>query len=107
MQRYSKRNRIISKILLASLVFSLTPGESSAEEGQLNQKYQMMSEPEVVYENKIISGKRSQNFNDGWKFYLGDLGNAESSNFNDSSWRNINLPHDYSIEQNYSKAMEA
>ena len=37
-------------------------------------------------------------FDDGWKFYRGDLSNAEAINFNDNNWRNVDLPHDWSIE---------
>lgn len=39
-----------------------------------------------------------------WKFYLGDAGeNASSYNFNDETWRILNLPHDWSIEGQYSR----
>lgn len=34
----------------------------------------------------------------GWKFLLGDPSGAESSSFADSSWRTVDLPHDWSIE---------
>ncbi len=34
----------------------------------------------------------------GWKFFLGDPGGAEATAFVDSSWRTVNLPHDWSIE---------
>ena len=34
----------------------------------------------------------------GWKFCLGDPGGAEATAFVDSSWRTVNLPHDWSIE---------
>ncbi len=37
--------------------------------------------------------------NDGWKFHLGDVDNAKLSDFNDTSWRTLNLPHDFQIEQ--------
>jgi len=33
-----------------------------------------------------------------WKFMRSDVDNAQSVNFDDSSWRTLNLPHDYSIE---------
>jgi beta-galactosidase len=33
-----------------------------------------------------------------WKFVLGDPSGAEASSFADSAWRNVNLPHDWSIE---------
>ena len=33
-----------------------------------------------------------------WKFFLGDPSGAEAPAFNDSSWRAVDLPHDWSIE---------
>src|SRR6185312_7904212 len=35
---------------------------------------------------------------EGWRFHRGDITNAEQANFKDNSWRNIDLPHDWSIE---------
>ncbi len=37
-------------------------------------------------------------FDDGWKFHRGNVINAEQTNFNDNNWRQVNLPHDWSIE---------
>jgi beta-galactosidase len=37
-------------------------------------------------------------FDPGWKFHRGDTVAAESVGFNDSSWRIVDLPHDWSIE---------
>lgn len=34
----------------------------------------------------------------GWKFMLGDPANAETTAFTDTTWRTVNLPHDWSIE---------
>jgi beta-galactosidase len=45
---------------------------------------------------------RKQLFDDNWKFFLGDNENAKSTNFNDESWRKLDLPHDWSIEGNVS-----
>jgi beta-galactosidase len=37
-------------------------------------------------------------FDAGWKFYRGDTASAESLDINDSGWRVVDLPHDWSIE---------
>jgi beta-galactosidase len=37
-------------------------------------------------------------FDEGWKFKLGDIEGAEKPEFSDTSWRDIDLPHDWSIE---------
>lgn len=34
----------------------------------------------------------------GWKFTLGDPALAEGAKFNDSAWRTLDVPHDWSIE---------
>src|SRR6266702_8114786 len=34
-----------------------------------------------------------------WKFLLGDQAGVESPSFDDSVWRSVDLPHDWSIEQ--------
>ncbi|SNR30401.1 beta-galactosidase [Flavobacterium sp. ov086] len=44
------------------------------------------------------SMERKQLFDYNWKFFLGDDAEAKTSNFNDTSWRNLDLPHDWSIE---------
>lgn len=38
-----------------------------------------------------------------WKFSLGDQEGAHLESFDDSSWRKLDLPHDWSIEGEYSK----
>ncbi|WP_343329650.1 beta-galactosidase GalB [Polaribacter staleyi] len=38
------------------------------------------------------------NFNDSWLFYNDVAQGAENSNFDDSSWRKLDLPHDWAIE---------
>ncbi|HTQ39302.1 MAG TPA: glycoside hydrolase family 2 TIM barrel-domain containing protein [Pirellulales bacterium] len=37
-------------------------------------------------------------FNQQWKFQLGDPADASQPGFDDSTWRTLNVPHDYSIE---------
>lgn len=38
------------------------------------------------------------NFNFGWQFFRGDKPGWESPAFDDSGWRTVDLPHDWSIE---------
>ena len=37
-------------------------------------------------------------FDFDWQFHRGDVENGQSSEFIDSDWRTVNLPHDWSIE---------
>jgi beta-galactosidase len=47
-------------------------------------------------------GRQVIDFNAGWSFHLGDDSLAATPDFNDSSWRTLNLPHDWSIEGTFS-----
>lgn len=42
--------------------------------------------------------RRSNNFNSDWKFHLGEVPGFMPPNFDDQSWRVIQLPHDWAIE---------
>ena len=45
---------------------------------------------------------RAMLFNDNWRFKLGDVKDGAKPDLDDSSWRNLNLPHDWTIEGVYS-----
>ena len=45
-----------------------------------------------------------QRMDDNWKFLLGDAPDFSRSDFNDSAWRDVTLPHDWSIEQKIDPA---
>ena len=47
------------------------------------------------------------NFNTGWKFSLGDTEGAEQKEFDDSQWEDIQIPHDFSMDQEFSAQYEA
>ena len=47
------------------------------------------------------------NFNSGWKFHLGEAENAGQKDFDDSQWEDIQLPHDFSMDQEFSAQYEA
>lgn len=44
-------------------------------------------------------------FNNDWKFILNDNPEYRDSVFNDTSWRTLNLPHDWSIEGAFEKSI--
>lgn len=56
---------------------------------------------------QYIDNKGLIKFDDDWKFAIGPIIGAEKPNFDHSSWQGIDLPHDFSINQSYSKAGEA
>ncbi len=42
--------------------------------------------------------QRDQPFNNGWRFFRGESQGADRPGFDDTDWRSIDLPHDWSIE---------
>src|SRR5512135_1343090 len=47
--------------------------------------------------------RSTEDFNAAWKFYLGDVPNGYEPALNDSLWRILDLPHDWSIEGEFRK----
>lgn len=47
--------------------------------------------------NAQSNGRRTVNFNREWKFKLGDISGAEATNFSDTQWENVGIPHSFSI----------
>ena len=41
-------------------------------------------------------------FNKDWKFFLGNDSTASQTLYDDSKWRKLSLPHDWSIESDFS-----
>ena len=48
------------------------------------------------------SARIEQSFNKDWHFSLGDNADAKNVNFNDKAWRNVTLPHDWSVESDFT-----
>ncbi|AUP80545.1 glycoside hydrolase family 2 TIM barrel-domain containing protein [Flavivirga eckloniae] len=49
------------------------------------------------------SGRVVEDFNFGWKFHLGTVDKASSTDFDDTQWRKIRLPHDWSVEHSFTQ----
>ena len=72
--------------------------------------YARTTQPGIFNNNMVLQGiptwqkpsppgiERKQLFDYDWKFFLGDITEARSKNFNDDGWRVLDLPHDWSIE---------
>ena len=44
------------------------------------------------------AGRVTDNFDANWRFQKSDAPGGELNDFNDSAWRQLNVPHDWSIE---------
>ena len=45
--------------------------------------------------------RRTENIDKGWKFHLGEAENAQERGYDDTGWRTLDVPHDWSIEGQY------
>lgn len=52
----------------------------------------------TTFKTKQIVENRLQPFNNDWKFIKDSLKGAEKPTFDDTKWRKLDLPHDWSIE---------
>jgi beta-galactosidase len=54
----------------------------------------------LVFQLNLIAqeSKRDSLFNSDWKFFRGKINSAEMPSFEDETWRRLDLPHDWSIE---------
>jgi len=50
-----------------------------------------------------LKSNSSVPFNKDWRFILGDFKNASSADFNDRTWKQIDLPHDWVISQGFNR----
>ncbi|WP_111708849.1 glycoside hydrolase family 2 TIM barrel-domain containing protein [Lutibacter citreus] len=50
-----------------------------------------------------IQIRKKENFNKNWKFKLDDKGTYSAFEFDDTNWRELSLPHDWSVEAEFSE----
>jgi len=53
--------------------------------------------------NGFSQARKVINFDNGWQFIKGEAASAETPSFDDTKWRTLNVPHDWSIEGPYDK----
>jgi beta-galactosidase len=58
----------------------------------------------MTQEDAMADGRRlREKLDDGWRFFKGNAPGAHELSFNDSAWRKLDLPHDWSIEGPFSQ----
>ncbi len=87
-----KHGRLLKLLYLICLLFVCLPFNVHAQE--------------VLNAGCIDEAGRNILFNDDWKFCRDD-GSFESVSFDDSDWRSVSLPHDWSIETEFTAEAEA
>lgn len=82
----------ITTLMIASTIF---PNHSILANGDSNSP---SAEEVIIPIDTIDYSAREVIINDGWKFYYGDASGAQATSYNDNSWREVTIPHDYSNE---------
>ena len=101
MKHTFRSNRLLALVVALVMVISMFPVHAFAAENTL------VGGTEQVKLGADAAAQRVNDFNMGWKFYLGDNSAASKQNFDDSAWDNVNLPHDFSIIQHFTSSGEA
>lgn len=58
----------------------------------------------ILWGISVVHAREVRPMNDSWRFILDDNSIYGQPEFDDSSWRLLNLPHDWSIEGKYDKS---
>lgn len=100
---FQKKRLLAGALALATCVNLVTVGAFAGNERSTST--QTSSAEETVYVNSYGGTSRQVDFSNHWRFNLGS--GSEAVDYNDSAWRDVDLPHDYSIEQEYTQSGEA
>ena len=60
----------------------------------------------VPAQNNRESVRINKLFNFDWKFQPGNIPDAQAVNYDDKTWRNLDLPHDFQIEQPWDQSRQ-
>ncbi len=66
-------------------------------------KYALLAILMLAALKPFAQNRQKLDFDKSWRFNLGAVENGEKTTLNDSKWRVLNLPHDWSIEGKFSK----
>ena len=68
----------------------------------LNLFYLTLISTWIIFSCTTEPARIRMDFGNDWQFSLGDIPGAERADFNDSLWRKLDIPHDWSIEGEFS-----
>lgn len=101
MKKRAHWKRLLAGALCVCMLLGAVPAASAASTGTI------VGEAETIALSSAGALSRETDFNAGWKFYLGNNSSAYGKNFDDSGWKSVDLPHDFSISQSFTTSGEA
>lgn len=98
-----QRRRMVALLLALAIILGCMalPAAAAAPTGTVTGAL------ETIQVSTGVGTERENNFNEGWKFHLGDIASASTPGFNDSGWESVTLPHDFSISRSFTTFGEA
>src|SRR5436190_6577897 len=57
----------------------------------------------VIVAGSLAAQRKTEEFDSRWRFHLGDAPGAQDVAFDDAAWRSLDVPHDWSIEGEFSE----
>lgn len=86
-------------LILAMLMVLPTLNVAAADEYEIQKENINVMDNSSIGENYYPedTSREQINFNCGWKFYLGDVENGQITEYDDSSWTDIAIPHNFSV----------
>jgi len=57
----------------------------------------------VIVASPLAAQRKTEKFDSSWRFHLGDAPGAQDVAFDDAAWRSLDVPHDWSIEGEFSE----
>ena len=82
------------------LIFTSNPAVSQVDENVFRE---LESKKNEAGDNAVNGMDLHLNFNSGWHFYLGEVPGFQVPEFDDSEWRVLDVPHDWSIEGQFAE----
>ena len=89
--------------ILAFVLCLVMLATSMLSEGMLSLFETLRASAIADHEQKYNDARVELDFNKNWKFTLGDDSASYLKGFDDSKWDDVDLPHDFSIEQGFSE----
>lgn len=99
--------RIAASLLAVIMLVSAVPLAAAAPQVETLADAQVLSVGNTL---SLTETARSMDFNEDWSFALNPTGTdsaLSAAGFDDSQWRGLSLPHDWSIEQDFTNQVSS
>jgi beta-galactosidase len=100
-QKFKKMNN--QNFFLAAFITLLFTCNQAISQVDENVFRELESKGNEIGSNAVNGMDMNLNFNSGWHFYLGEIPGFQAPEFDDSEWRVLDVPHDWSVEGQFAE----